>query len=140
MNRTATSAMRTRGLCSTQRDRPGTGAGSTGRSGSGSPRRVVHVGRPQSDSGFSVGLAQLPTDVRDELIAALQDSTDYTEEAGESGQMFSGEVPGGLGTINVVYIFDEDLWVLATGGSDIGPMKTLAWEVHKDRHTPPKGG
>lgn len=67
-------------------------------------------------------------------------STDYTEEAGESGQMFSGEVPGGLGTINVVYIFDEDLWVLATGGSDIGPMKTLAWEVHKDRHTPPKGG
>lgn len=95
---------------------------------------------PQSDSGFSVGLAQLPTDVRDELIAALQDSTDYTEEAGESGQMFSGEVPGGLGTINVVYIFDEDLWVLATGGSDIGPMKTLAWEVHKDRHTPRKGG
>lgn len=92
---------------------------------------------PDSDSGFTVGVAELPFEAQRELDDALRAASDtYTREETYYGTDYSGEIEGGLSTIKVVYSFDRDRWTVATGGDvTIDGLKLVVRDAHEDRYT-----
>lgn len=97
---------------------------------------------PNSDTGFSIGVAELPPAVSDDLEKALTAASDtYTAEESYFGTLYTGEIAGGLSTMKLAYIFDGDRWIVASGGSvTVEAVKLAAIDAHADRYTPAQEG
>lgn len=78
-------------------------------------------GVPNSDILIHVNVAELPDDVREELIAALQDS-DFQESETDGVRVFTYEFPGAVvGASDISYGFVDNVWI-ASFGSGLGDL------------------
>ena len=78
-------------------------------------------GIPHSDLLIHVNVAELPDDVGEELVAALEDS-DYQESETDGVRVFTYVFPGAVvGASDISYGFVDDVWI-ASFGSGLGDL------------------
>lgn len=71
-------------------------------------------GFPQSDGAVQLFVARLDGDVRNELVAALEDSVFVrSEEAGAI--VFTDDSETGVAPLHKTYLFSDDLWIAELG-------------------------
>ena len=78
-------------------------------------------GIPHSDILIHVNTAELPADVRIDLVSALQESN-YVESDLEGTQIFEYKLPGaGVGAEDIWYGFIGNVWITSFG-SGLGDL------------------
>lgn len=78
-------------------------------------------GIPHSDLLIHVNVAELPDDVGEELVAALEDS-DYQESETDGVRVFTYVFPGAVvGASDISYGFVDNVWI-ASFGSGLGDL------------------
>lgn len=85
-------------------------------------------GVPQSDGGFTVVVAELPSASRDTLTAELAASS-FTGSLIGTSPAYTWEREDAIGTITTVYAFASPVWVTVTGAGTAGSQTPIAADV-----------
>ena len=86
-------------------------------------------GIENSDGGVNIAAAELPREAGDSLIRDLRDTGAFAEGADGTATWFSREVTDAMGATAVTYLFDDELWVIVSGTTDVAGTTQLATEA-----------